>query len=247
MTENTVVDDIEYAIERASDYCNNSTEWFGEDSDAAFNAIIRPVLDAARKELTALAARVAELEASAVELREIREALERLHDVTRDCGVSIPFATDNTIGRAIEVMTALYSSEQSAQSELADVVLVLPGTRFMDPSDGGSPSIATQVGRMADALATAQQRVAELERERDEVDRVLAALRDTGNAWLRAADSLVSASGLDIVAAENVTMLAHKDALRAALAAAARAATNSTPTSSRSVVGADSTATSGDS
>ena len=219
MTENTVVDDIEYAIERASDYCNNSTEWFGEDTDAAFNAIIRPVLDAARKELTALAARVAELESSAVELREIREALEQLHDVVRDCGDAVPFTTDNTVDRAIEVVRALHTSEREAQDNIGDVMLALPGTRFMDLPDGGSPSIAEQVKRMAEALAAAEQRVAELERDAQRYR------------WLRNPDQNVG-EVLDKLVADGVwDYRAGEDldtAIDAALAAAARAATQQT-------------------
>jgi hypothetical protein len=42
------------------------------------------------------------------------------------------------------------------------VVWALPGTRFMDPPDGGSPTLGEQVGRMAEALAAAEQRIAEL-------------------------------------------------------------------------------------
>lgn len=54
----------------------------------------------------------------------------------------------------------------TAEAELKEleeaVVWALPGTRFMDPPYGGSPTLGEQVGRMAEALAAAEQRIAEL-------------------------------------------------------------------------------------
>jgi len=54
----------------------------------------------------------------------------------------------------------------TAEAELKEleeaVVWALPGTRFMDPPDGGSPTLGEQVGRMAEALAAAEQRIADL-------------------------------------------------------------------------------------
>lgn len=55
----------------------------------------------------------------------------------------------------------------TAEVELAkfegEIVAALPGVRFMDSPDGGSPTLGEQVSRMAEALAADEQRIADYE------------------------------------------------------------------------------------
>lgn len=45
-------------------------------------------------------------------------------------------------------LAALYKRAEQAEAELQEMASVLPGVAYMDPPDGGSPSIAEQVRRM---------------------------------------------------------------------------------------------------
>ncbi len=58
--------------------------------------------------------------------------------------------------RIDEIKEAL-SAEESLRRQIDAVAAALPGTDYMDPPDGGSPSLAEQVARMRADLATERQ------------------------------------------------------------------------------------------
>ena len=84
---------------------------------------------------------------------------ERDDDRRRDYGYS-----QQTVDAITREREQLRAEVERLRAELDEIASVLPGVAYMDPPDGGSPSIAEQVGRMrADLDRTA----AEVERLRN--------------------------------------------------------------------------------
>lgn len=65
----------------------------------------------------------------------------------------------------VVALREIIAQGERAEAELDAVAAALPGVRFMDPPDGGSPTLAEQVARMRSALAAAEARVSALEAE----------------------------------------------------------------------------------
>jgi len=107
-------------------------------------------------------ARIAELEA---ENTRLCEEASRWRQVWDNVHLDVPELRDDNKPLAVAASYELTKRERdAARAALADVSAAIGTNEFMDPPDGGSPSLAEQVRRMRAALAEAQRDAARLRR-----------------------------------------------------------------------------------
>lgn len=104
-----------------------------------------------------------------LESDELRADLARLVGEVRSGELAVISLT-KALGDEQDRAAELAGEVEELAKEFRDICHEMPGVAFMDPPDGGSPSLAVQVGRMREALQTQDAEVTRLTAE-------LAALR----------------------------------------------------------------------